>query len=112
MVRDRLRGQRLAAPELIDPEVLSVLRRLVTTNTISTARSARAVADLADVRIQRVSHRPLIGRCWELRNNLTPYDAAYAALAEALNAPLLTADAALARAPGTRCEIELLTSSR
>ena len=57
----------------------------------------------------RHAHRPLLPRCWELRDNVTPYDAAYVALAEALGVPLLTADARLANAPGIRCEVELLT---
>lgn len=56
----------------------------------------------------RAPHQPLIGRIWELRDDLTPYDAAYVALAEALEAPLLTADRRLARAAGAGCEVELL----
>ncbi len=67
-----------------------------------------AVADLSELLIRRYPHRALLPRIWELRHNLTPYDAAYAALAEVLGAPLLTADAKLAGAPGLRCEVELL----
>ena len=59
--------------------------------------------------INRHAHDPLLARCWELRENVTPYDASYVALAEALRVPLLTADARLANAPGIRCEVELLT---
>jgi len=58
--------------------------------------------------LQRAPHQPLIGRCWELRNNLTVYDAAYVALAEAITADLLTGDRRLAKAPGPRCRIEVL----
>jgi len=58
-----------------------------------------------------VSHVPLLRQCWELRNGLTVYDAAYVALAEALGAPLVTADARLARAPGVRCRVEVLSSA-
>lgn len=58
--------------------------------------------------VTRRSHHPLIPRIWELRDNLTPYDASYVALAEALGCPLVTADARLAAAPGVRCEIVVL----
>ncbi len=68
-----------------------------------------ALTDLADLPMARVSHRPLLRRCWELRDNLTVYDAAYVALAESLDATLVTADARLARAPGVRCAVELLS---
>jgi len=66
------------------------------------------VSDLADVGIRRYPHRALLPRIWELRHNVTPYDAAYVALAEVLDAPLLTADARLADASGIRCAVELL----
>ena len=68
-----------------------------------------ALTDLAALPIRRAPHRPLLARCWELRDNVTVYDAAYVALAELLDVVLLTADARLASAPpGTRCEFELL----
>jgi len=57
----------------------------------------------------RASHLPLLPRCWELRYNLTPYDAAYVALAEALDVALVTADGPLARASGIRCVVDVLT---
>jgi hypothetical protein len=66
------------------------------------------MADLLAIPIRRASHRQLMGRCWELRQTVTVYDAAYIALAEALAVPLLTADARLSRAPGLRCEVDLL----
>ena len=69
-----------------------------------------ALDDLRDLRMQRVPHLAMLPRCWELRDNLTVYDAVYVALAEALDAPLLTADARMAGAAGPRCEIELLLS--
>lgn len=64
--------------------------------------------DLSMIRIERSPHLPLLARCWELRHNLTVYDASYVALAELLGAPLLTGDARLAAAPGIRCDVELL----
>lgn len=108
--RARLRDQRLAAPELIDLETASVIRRGLLFGGLDDRRAALALADLADLPLRRAPHRPLLARCWELRENLTPYDAAYVALAEALGAPLVTADAWLAGAPGPRCPVELLTA--
>ena len=64
--------------------------------------------DLADIPLRRASHWPLLARCWELRDNLTMYDASHVALAEALDVRLLTADARIARAPGPRCPVEVL----
>lgn len=106
--RLRLRGEVLTAPELIDPEVISVFRRFVTSGVMTSERGEAAVADLTDLPLRRAPHRPLLRRCWELRQNLTSYDACYVALAEALEVPLLTSDRHLARAPGIRCTIELL----
>lgn len=108
--RARLAGERLAAPHLLDVEVLSAWHRLHALGAIDERRVALARADLDDLRVERTPHGPLLARCWELRANLTPYDAAYVALAEALGAPLLTADARLAGAPGLRAEVELLGS--
>jgi predicted nucleic acid-binding protein len=67
-----------------------------------------AIADLRSLRLDRMSHAPLLDRCWELRANLTIYDAAYVALAELLDTTLLTADGRLANAPGRRCSTELI----
>ncbi|MGS0687755.1 type II toxin-antitoxin system VapC family toxin [Nakamurella sp. GG22] len=105
--RVRLRGEVLAAPELIDPEVISVFRRFAMSGLMTSERSEAAVADLTDLALRRAPHRLLLQRCWELRQNLTSYDACYVALAETLEVPLLTSDRRLARAPGTRCAIEL-----
>lgn len=107
--RERLRAQRLAAPELIDLEVLSVLRALVRSGQVLPRRAGLALTDLDRMPLDRAAHRPLVRRCWELREDLTPYDAACVALAELLDAPLLTADRRLARATGPRCTVEMLT---
>ena len=110
--RERLRGQRLAAPELVDLEVASVLRRASREGRLDERRARQALEDLAAIPLVRASHRPLLERIWELRENLTAYDAAYVALAETLEVALLTADERLRRAPGPRCEIELFAHSR
>lgn len=106
--RSRLRGHSLAAPALIDLEVTSVFRRHLAAGQLSAQRAERAVIDLAALPIRRAEHRLLLHRCWELRNNLTVYDAAYVALAEALGVVLVTTDARVSRAPTLRCEVELL----
>jgi len=110
IARGRLRGQELAAPELIDLEVVSVLRRQLSVGRLDARRAGLALDDLLELPIRRVSHRALLRRCWQLRDNLSVYDAAYVALAEALDAPLLTADARLAKAPGVGCAIEVLSA--
>jgi predicted nucleic acid-binding protein len=107
--RHRLRGEQLVAPELIDLEVLSTLRRAARGGRLDERRSSQALDDLAALPLRRVSHLPLVARAWELRDNLTAYDAAYVALAEALNALLLTADRAFEKLNGVRCEVEVLT---
>ncbi len=108
--RQRLRGEQLAAPELIDLEVGSVLRRQNRAGQIDDRRAELALNDLAATPLHRVAHINLLGRCWELRQNLTFYDAAYVALAEALQVTLLTGDRRLARATGPFCPIETITS--
>ena len=105
--RGRLRGQQLVAPELVDLECVSVFRRLALAGTLAGARATVAVRDLAGCPVERVPHLSLMPRVWSLRKNLTPYDAAYVALAESMDAILLTADQRLARAPGTTCETEV-----
>lgn len=106
--RARLRGEHVAFPELADLEVASVLRHQLAVGALDARRAGLALDDLAALPARRAPHRPLLARCWELRDNLTIYDAAYIALAEAMNATLLTADRRLARAPGPRCPIEVL----
>ncbi|HEX9269633.1 MAG TPA: type II toxin-antitoxin system VapC family toxin [Candidatus Limnocylindria bacterium] len=100
-------GETLHAPELLDVEVVQGLRRLVRQARLTSARAEAALGDLAGLRIRRYPHRRLIDRIWELRDNVTVFDAAYLALAEALDAPVVTADAALARSPGHRVLVEL-----
>lgn len=106
--RDRLRGERLAAPHLLDLEVTSAWRRLVAGGELDERRARLALGDLHGLRVDHVRHGALLDRCWELRDNLSVYDAAYVALAELLDAMLVTADAKLAKAPGPRCPIEVL----
>jgi predicted nucleic acid-binding protein len=106
--RERLRDEQLAAPELVDLEVVSTLRRALRAGRLDQRRSDQAIADLATIPLQRAPHIRLLPRVWDLRDNLTAYDAAYVALAEALDATLLTADGALARAPGVQCEVEVM----
>lgn len=110
--RTRLRGERLVAPHVIGLEVVSAWRRLATAGHIDERRASLAMADLVALRVERVSHEPLLARCWELKANLTVYDAAYVALAERLDVTLLTADARLAGASGLRCAVELLAADR
>lgn len=108
--RSRLRGHDLQAPHLIDLEVLSVLRREALRGALTPTRADEAAADLGWLAMRRYTHAPLAPRIWALRDNLTPCDAAYVALAEALETPLLTADRRLASAPGLRCTVDLLTA--
>lgn len=107
--RLRLREEDLSAPELVDLEVAAVLRRLAQRGGLSEDQARRAVGRLSVMPIERMRHRPLLERVWELRANITAYDAAYVATAELRGATLLTADQRLARAPGARCSIEVLT---
>ena len=108
LVRTRLRGELLAAPHVIDIEVLSAWRRLAAAGDLDDRRASLAIEDLRSLRMQRAAHGPLLERCWELRDNVTPYDALYVALAEAAGATRVTADAKLAAAPGPTCQIELI----
>jgi len=111
-VRRRLAGEGLAAPALIDLEVVSVWRGLARAGHLDTRRVGLALDDLRDLPIQRVEHTAFLARFWELRDNLTVYDAAYVVLAEALQVPLLTGDRRLAKAPGPRCAIEVIKTHR
>ena len=108
--RSRLQGERLTAPEVLDLEVVSVIRKAFASGALSRRRAGLALADLIDLDLERISHRPMLARIWELHENLTPYDAAYVALAETIDATLVTADRRLSLAPGPRCTIEYLGS--
>jgi predicted nucleic acid-binding protein len=107
---DRLgQADALFAPELLDIEVLHVIRRVSTHGLLTPARGADAVALLAAFPATRVGHDALRQRVWALRGALTAYDATYVALAEGLGAPLLTRDRRLARgAAGTQAIVELV----
>ncbi|MGH7115424.1 MAG: type II toxin-antitoxin system VapC family toxin [Stellaceae bacterium] len=109
-VEERLFDPRhtLHAPHLIDVEVAQVLRRYAATGQIEPGRSRDALSDLSDFPLHRYPHDVLLPRVWELRHNLTAYDAVYVALAEALDALLLTRDRRLAGAPGHRARIDLV----
>jgi len=96
------------APHLVDVEVAQGLRRLVRTREVSADRAADALADLADFDLHRHAHLDLLGRAWALKDNITAYDAMYVALAEALEAPMITCDAALAATSGHRARVEVI----
>ena len=98
----------LHVPHLADIEVAQVLRRYVRAGEIDADTAATALDDLGTLDLRRHSHEPLLARIWELRHNLTAYDAAYVALAEVLNGILLTCDGPLSRAPGLTCQVRLL----
>jgi len=98
--RVRVRGGDLQAPHLIDAEVGQVLRRFVLSGALRLERAESAIGRLGQLRITRYPHLGLLHRAMQLRRNLTVYDALYVALAEALDAPLLTRDAGIARSAG------------
>jgi len=104
------RGETLHAPHLIDLEVAQVLRRYARDGLIDDQRARQALDDLAALPLIRYPHDVLIGRIWELRHNLTAYDAAYVALAEILPAVLITRDARLGSARGHRARIRVVES--
>jgi predicted nucleic acid-binding protein len=100
-------GETVHVPHVFDLEVVGAIRRHVLREHLTEQRAERALRALEQLRANRYSHVPLRRRIWDLRDNVTPYDAAYVALAEALRAPLVTVDAALAGAAGSRAEVEL-----
>ena len=95
------------APHLIDVEVAHALQQLTRRREIGADRAADARLDLAALPLRRYPHGPLVERAWELRHNVSAYDAMYIALAELLDVPLVTCDAPLARAAGVRAQIEV-----
>jgi len=105
LFRDR---DELHSPHLADVEVTQGLRRLVRTGEVSPGRAAEAIADLADLDLHRHPHLDLLTRAWTLRDKVTAYDAMYIALAEALDASIVTCDAPLAKAPGHRARIDVI----
>ncbi|MGH2826596.1 MAG: type II toxin-antitoxin system VapC family toxin [Actinomycetota bacterium] len=98
----------LHAPQLVDLEVISVLRRLRNAGEIQERRAVEALEDLLELALARHPHWPFAARIWELRANLTPYDASYVALAERLGCTLVTGDRRIARTAGIRCDVEIL----
>lgn len=107
-IRRRIVGNDQVAPHLVDAEVLSVVQRWWRTGQLDETAALLALEALRDWSGERFAHRSFLQRAWELRGNVRSYDALYVALAEALDAPLLTRDARLARAPGPRCRIEMV----
>ncbi|MGH8776811.1 MAG: type II toxin-antitoxin system VapC family toxin [Jiangellaceae bacterium] len=107
--REAMRGAGEAhVPHLADLEVASVLYKLVFRGSLDAPTARAAVADFAEMPLIRHPHAALLPRVWELRPNLTAYDAAYVALAETLGVTLLTGDRRLETAPGLRCDVRIL----
>jgi predicted nucleic acid-binding protein len=109
-VETRLFGEEdeLHAPHLVDVEIAQGLRRLVRTGEVSSGRAEEAIADLTDLDLHRHAHLDLLERAWKLRDNISAYDAMYVALAEAIEAPVVTCDSPLAKTPGHRARIEVI----
>ena len=97
----------LHSPEVVDLEVLNVIRRYVQANRMTPDRATAAVRSFSELDLQRHSHGPMLERIWERRSNLSAYDTAYVALAEILDGPLLTTDRRLARAPNLPVPVEV-----
>jgi predicted nucleic acid-binding protein len=106
--RDRLRGEAVVGPDLLRIEVTSVLRRHANTGQLTPEQAEAAIIDLLAFPLTVFPTAPLLRRVWELRQNLTAYDACYVALAEAVDSAFVTADRHLANAPGLACEVEVL----
>lgn len=98
-------GTQYYAPELIDLEFASALRKLVLRGALSPDAAGEQLLEWSANELVRCNHALLLSRVWDLRHNITPYDAAYVALAETLEVPLATADQRLARAASTFCEV-------
>ena len=107
-IRARLRGETIAGPDLLQIEVLAVIRKALIAGSLTKKQADAAVNDLLDLPVSVFPSAPLLRRAWALRDNVTAYDACYVALAEALDCPLLTADHRLANAPGTTCSVEFV----
>jgi predicted nucleic acid-binding protein len=102
----------LHVPHLADVEIVQALRRYVREGEIDADAAEVAMDDLRALDLQRHAHEPLLERVWELRENLTAYDAVYVALAEALDTVLLTCDRRLSQAPGMRRQVALIRADR
>ena len=99
----------LVAPHLLDAEVTSVIHQHLREGRIDETAATQAIEELAVWPLQRFGHSPLLGRVWQLRDNLRTWDALYVALAEVLDAPLLTANTRLANASGPRCSLLVIS---
>ncbi len=106
--RAMLREAPVVCPHLADSEVAHALRAQVRRGEVKAVDATRAIDTWGRLGIERVGVRGLLGRIWELRDNVSAYDATYVAVAEALEAPLVTADGRLARAPGPRCTVTVV----
>ncbi|MGH3273102.1 MAG: PIN domain-containing protein [Streptosporangiaceae bacterium] len=104
-IRDLVAGEKIAVPHAVDLECASTLRGLVHGKKLPVGEAERALQLLARMSLKRYGHAPLLPRIWQLRHSMWPYDAAYVALAESLNAELVTLDARIAKAPGLRCAV-------
>jgi predicted nucleic acid-binding protein len=101
-------AERLHAPHLLDIEIAQALRKLVQLEDLTALRAEQALADYGSLVVDKHPHQDLLARVWALRESLTADDAAYVALAEALDAPLLTCDTRLGRSHGHRARIEVV----
>lgn len=106
--RRALAAEQTHAPHLIDPEVAHVLRRKLASGQLRASQGSAALSTFMRLGLTRHPMHPLLGRVWELRENLSAYDACYVSLAEALDCALLTTDARLSRAPGIACAITVV----
>lgn len=101
--RGQLRGEELVAPHLLPAEVMSGLRRGVLSGRIGARGATAALREVQQTRVELLAFPALADRVWQLRDTVTPYDAWYVAVAESIDAPLVTLDLSLAGAPGPRC---------
>ena len=101
-------AEELHSPHLVDVEVTQGLRRLVRSGEVTAGRAAEAIADLGNLDLHRHAHLDLLTRAWQLRENITAYDAMYVALAEALDATVITCDVPLTKTPGHRARFEVV----
>lgn len=106
--RIRLANEAVVGPDLLRLEVTSVVRRHLHAGRLTFDQASAALADLAEFPVRVFPTAPLLARVWDLRDNLSPYDACYVALAETLDAALLTADVRLANAPRVQCQVEVI----
>jgi predicted nucleic acid-binding protein len=106
--RRQLSEDDLHTTQHVEVEVANALRRLVAAGELDADHGEALLVSLPELQMRQHPAAPLLERIWQLRHNVTPYDATYVALAELLGCPLLTADARLAASPGLRCEVQLV----